>query len=123
MTLLYVGIFGLLGVFSRYFIGIIFKKIFNTSFPYDTFIINILGAFLIGIVYVLGSEKNQISPELRAGIMIGFLGGFTTFSSYCLDAIKMFENLKYIQGFLYISLSPIIGTFAAILGILIARKI
>ena len=53
MTLLYVGIFGLLGVFSRYFIGIIFKKIFNTSFPYDTFIINILGAFLIGIVYVL----------------------------------------------------------------------
>lgn len=123
MTLLYVGFFGLLGVFSRYFIGHLFRKYCNSLIPFDTFFINIVGSFLIGFIFILGTEKNHISHELRIGIMVGFLGGFTTFSSYCLEAVKLFENLKYIQGFLYISLSPIIGTCAAILGIFLARRI
>lgn len=123
MGLIYIGIFGLLGVFGRYFIGIFFNRFFHSSLPYDTFLINIVGAFLIGIIYVFGIEKTQISQELRIGIMVGFLGGFTTFSSYCLDAVKLFESYKYLQAFLYISLSPIIGTLATVLGIFLARKI
>jgi fluoride exporter len=123
MGLIYIGIFGLLGVFGRYFIGLFFNKFFQSSLPYDTFLINIVGAFVIGIIYVLGIEKAQITQELRVGIMVGFLGGFTTFSSYCLDAVRLFESYKYLQGFLYISLSPIVGTLATILGIFLARRI
>ena len=123
MGLVYIGIFGLLGVFSRYFIVVIINKSFQPSLPYDIFLINVVGSFLIGIIYVLGVEKVQISQDLRIAIMVGFLGGFTTFSSYCLDAVKLFESYRYLQGILYISLSPIIGILATILGIFLARKI
>ncbi len=122
MGLIYIGIFGLLGVFSRYFIVIIINKNFLPSFPFDIFFINVIGSFLIGIFYVLGVEKFQISQDLRIAIMVGFLGGFTTFSSYCLDAVKLFENYKYLQGILYISLSPIVGILATVLGMFIGRK-
>ena len=54
--------------------------------------------------------------------MVGFLGGFTTFSSYCLDAVKLFENQHYFQSILYIILSPIIGISLTYLSIFIARK-
>lgn len=90
--------------------------------PFDTFLINIFGAFAIGIIYVLGVEKSHISQDLRIGIMVGFLGGFTTFSSYCLDGVKLLENLKYFQAIIYLCLSPILGVLATFLGIMLTRK-
>lgn len=123
MALIYIGIFGLLGVFCRYFMVLFVNKTFQPSLPYDIFLINIIGSFLIGIIYVLGVERVQISQDLRIAIMVGFLGGFTTFSSYCLDAIKLFENYRYLHGILYIVMSPVVGILATILGMLLARRI
>lgn len=122
MMIIFIGIFGLLGVLSRYFIVITIHKIFTPSIPYDIFFINILGSFLIGIFYALGADKFHINADLKIAIIVGFLGGFTTFSSYCLDAIKLIESCKYLQGILYVTLSPILGILATILGIYLARK-
>ncbi len=122
MVTVYLAIFGLLGVFSRYYIVRFSHKYFTYAFPIDIFTINILGGFIIGIVYVLAIEKSQLSQELQIGLMVGFLGGFTTFSSYCLDTFKLYSTGKLLQSLLYFSLSPILGMLFTFLGIYLARK-
>ncbi|WGL58624.1 CrcB family protein [Pigmentibacter sp. JX0631] len=122
MLSVYLGLFGLLGVFSRFYIGKIFQKYFNYTFPFDILTINVLGAFLIGIIYTLPLEKYQLSSELKTGIMIGFLGGFTTFSSYCLDTFKLISAGKILQAFLYFTVSPVLGLIVTFLGIYVTKK-
>jgi CrcB protein len=122
MELFYVLIFGLFGILFRYIISQQFHNIFKFYFPIDIFIINLLGSIFIGLFYVIGGEKFLISNNIKIGIMVGFLGGFTTFSSYCLDAIKLFESQHYFQSILYIILSPIIGILLTYLSIFLARK-
>ncbi|APJ02676.1 fluoride efflux transporter CrcB [Silvanigrella aquatica] len=122
MEIIYIGVFGIIGVFCRYFFVTLMEKLFHIQLPLDIFTINVIGSFLIGIIYVLGIEKAHLSQELRLGIMVGFLGGFTTFSSFSLDAVKLFESAKYLQCFLYSFLSPTLGILATFLGIFLARK-
>lgn len=123
MTAVYLSVFGLVGIFSRYYIGIFFKKHLTLTFPADIFLINILGAFLIGIIYCLDTEKLQINYDLKVGIMVGFLGGFTTFSSFCLDTVKLLNSGKLLQAALYFSLSPLLGLFFTFLAIYLTKKI
>ncbi|WP_338636556.1 fluoride efflux transporter CrcB [Spirobacillus cienkowskii] len=122
MELFYVLAFGLFGILFRYIISQQFHNIFKFNFPLDIFFINLLGSIFIGLFYVISSEKFLLSNNIKIGVMVGFLGGFTTFSSYCLDAVKLFENQHYFQSILYIILSPIIGISLTYLSIFIARK-
>jgi CrcB protein len=122
-SLLPIGLFGVLGVFCRYFMGLGITKLFPSAFPYGTFSINVLGSFLIGVIFVAGVEKAHIHAALRLGLMIGFLGGFTTFSSYSLDAALLFERGKTLVALCYFILSPLIGIIFTFLGISLARKI
>lgn len=121
VKLILIGLFGLLGVFARYYSGILASRYLPIVFPFGTLFINLLGAFLIGIVWVLGMEKEMISHNTLAGIIVGFLGGFTTFSSYCLEFVRLIEESKYLYGILYVSLSPALGCFAAYFGMYLAR--
>lgn len=121
-SLLPIGIFGILGVFSRYSLGLLFQRFFSSPFPWGTFTINALGSFLIGMVFTLGHEKGWLSPSLRLGIMIGFLGGFTTFSSFSLETISLFEKSRWALGFCYLILSPVVGTGLCACGMLLARQ-
>jgi CrcB protein len=121
MRMLSIAVCGLLGVFSRYFVGVVATKIFPPSFPYGTLSINLIGSFWIGVVYVLGVERAIISEELRMGIMIGYLGGFTTFSSYCLEVARLLEEGSYFYATLYGSLSAFLGYGATFLGLYLGR--
>ena len=123
MRILYVALFGLAGVFSRYYVGIWVAKSVPGTFPLGTFLINIVGAFLIGLVYVLGTERTVIPPDVRIGIMVGFLGGFTTFSSYCLEINRLIEQAEFFYAGLYFSLSSALGILGSAAGMLVARKL
>ncbi len=123
MKLIYIACFGLLGVFCRYIMGIFISKIIPYPFPWGTFFINLLGAFLIGIIYVLGVERNMLSSDLRVGITIGLLGGFTTFSSYSLEAVTLFESGQHFYSFIYLSMSTILGFLSTLSGMTLARKL
>ena len=123
MKFAYIGIFGLLGVFARYFAGIAAEKVFAPPFPYGTFLVNMVGAFVIGLVYVLGFERSALSDELSLGIMVGFLGGFTTFSSYSLQVVRLIETAEYRTAAFYFVGSPILGCAAAAGGIVLARRL
>jgi CrcB protein len=118
-----IALFGMMGVLSRYCISLIVSRILPSAFPYGTFFINILGSFLIGIVYVAGVERFHLSPALRLGIMIGFLGGFTTFSSFSLDAALLLEKGKVLYALFYFTLSPVLSILFTYFGIFVSRKI
>ena len=121
MRLFLIGLFGVLGVFSRYLMGLVVGRMLPAPFPYPTFTINIVGAFLIGVVYVLGVERAAIPTDLRIGIMVGFLSGFTTFSSYCLEFARLIEGAEYWYAAFYLGLSNAVGILATFAGLVLAR--
>lgn len=118
-----IGLFGLFGVFARYLMTVVVGRVFPAPFPVATFLINLLGAFLVGIFYVIGIEKGAYSQEIRLGVMIGFLGGFTTFSTYSLESVRLFEEGEIVAALLYFGLSPLLGLLLTFCGILLARRL
>jgi len=121
MRVLYISLFGLVGIWGRYLLGIGVSKFLPPPFPYGVFIANVVGAFLIGVIYVLGVEKMVLSEAVRLGIIVGLLGGFTTFSSYCLDTAELLEEGEWLVASAYWIISPVIGLAAAFVGLFITR--
>ncbi len=116
-----IAFFGAIGIFTRYFFSVAFEKFWNLGGFYATFSVNILGSFGIGILYVLAAEHRLISEDFRTMIAVGFFGGFTTFSSYTLDAIRLLQTGDWQTALAYFVSSPILGVFAAYVGMLLAR--
>jgi CrcB protein len=123
MQFVFISLFGLLGVFSRYWIGVLWSQNFPSYFPYGTLFINILGSVLIGIFHVLGVEKQLYSQSLHLGIVVGFLGGFTTFSSYALEVTRLVQMARYGYAFSYWMFSSILGFGGVFLGMIIVRSL
>jgi CrcB protein len=121
--LVFIAVFGLLGVFCRYGFNVLAARLVEPLVPVGTFVINIAGAFGIGVVYVLGAERGLLSPDLRFGLMVGLLGGFTTFSSYCLETLRLFEGGATPLGFAYYVGSPVLGLAATYAGLFVTRAL
>jgi fluoride exporter len=82
---------GALGTFFRYLVSGLPYKYTDTIFPWGTLLVNVLGAFLIGLIWGIFEERG-ISPLVRTFIFIGFLGGFTTFSTFALETMNLFKE-------------------------------
>jgi CrcB protein len=116
-----VAIGGASGSVLRYLIHCFIAKKTVSNFPYQTFIVNIVGCFLIGIL-VGYLAKNQAQNEtLKLLLITGFCGGFTTFSAFGLENINMIQNQNYLLAFIYTSLSLILGILAVGFGIFITK--
>ncbi|TXR62789.1 fluoride efflux transporter CrcB [Bacillus sp. AY18-3] len=111
MEALLVAIGGFFGAITRFAISNWFKKRKKTSFPIATFLINITGAFLLG--YIIG---NGVSTSWQLLLGTGFMGAFTTFSTFKLDSIQLFNRKNFGILFLYLSATYIIGILFAFLG-------
>ena len=114
--LLAIGFGSFLGGISRYLLTIFVQNKFLSVFPYGTLAVNIIGCFLIGIVYGL-SARGNINIEWRLFLATGFLGGFTTFSSFSNDTVSLLRDAQYWQAFSYVALSIIVGLVATFVGI------
>ena len=90
------------------------------AFPMGTFLINILGCILIGVVYSL-SQKFELNQEWRLFLTTGLLGGFTTFSAFSIETIDLLRNQHFLTAFLYVSLSISVGLSAAAIGIYLSK--
>src|SRR4051794_40837556 len=101
---LLVGIFGLFGVLSRYGLDVAFSRS-ESAWPTSTFIINLAGSLLAGVAYGAGIERGWLSPELRTAVMTGFLGGFTTFSAYALQGMRLLASAPG-MAIAYLAVSP-----------------
>lgn len=112
-TVLLIGAGGFLGSMARFYVSNYFKGKQTGSFPVATFIVNVVGSFVLG--YIIGASKGV---ELFLGV--GFLGAFTTFSTFNLESIHLIEQKKFKVLFLYLFGSYAIGIALAFLGIKLA---
>lgn len=91
----------------------------STLFPLSTFIVNILGCFLIGIFFSFSQKSDYFSPELRLALMTGFCGGFTTFSTFAFENLALLRSGDYATFFFYTILSVMLGIAAVFAGSLL----
>ena len=119
-----VALGGAIGSVSRFGISELFASKTNSSFPWATLLINLLGCFLIGLLLGL-SQRYQFASHysLRSFFVIGLCGGFTTFSSFSAETMRLFQNAQNIQAIMYILASTLIGLGLTLLGnnLLISR--
>lgn len=114
---------GALGALTRYELGAWISSKWNQGFPLHTFIINVTGAFLLGFLNVLFIERFNISPMWRLGIGVGFLGAYTTFSTFSNEIITLIEGGSYTTAGFYAFSSLLLGLLFAALGVGLARMI
>lgn len=113
-----VGIGGFFGANIRFFISRFFAKSFELYFPFATLVTNILGCFLIGLFSCIVASSRILEPEyIRYAVNIGFIGAFTTFSTFEFELNSLFDDGATLLALLYIVLSIIIGLIALKLGL------
>jgi fluoride exporter len=122
-TYIFIAIFGVLGCWARYGMTNLVQAIYGRDFPYATLSINIGGSFLMGFLFIETLERLTVSPELRTGILTGFIGGYTTFSTFEMEIFLLVEQGAPIKAVLYLVLSVVLGFGAAFGGAYIARNL
>ena len=119
--MLLAGAGGFVGTCCRFLINKLFLIVWRAPFPLATFIINVLGCFIFGLLSGILSRNGIISPRLNALLIVGFCGGFTTFSTFANEAFNLSQNGQIATSLLYILGSVIIGLFAVWFGMLLSR--
>jgi CrcB protein len=114
---------GACGATARYLINISPLQNLFEKFPFPTFFINISGSFLIGFCLILFTDKWVINDNLRFAIMVGFLGAFTTFSTFELEIWGLIKEHQYMTAFAYLLLSVLIGFTGIVAGVWLGRKV
>ncbi|MBP0049173.1 fluoride efflux transporter CrcB [Marinobacterium sp. AK62] len=120
MHLLAVALGGALGALGRYWVSGWLNNA-EHPLPLGTLTVNVLGSFLMGVMFVLVLEKARLSPELRPLIMVGFLGAFTTFSTFSLETVAMIGEGHVMSALIYISLSVLLCIAALGAGLWLTR--
>ncbi|MBI3555496.1 MAG: fluoride efflux transporter CrcB [Deltaproteobacteria bacterium] len=123
MQTVLISLAGIFGVLGRYFMSLGVTRLAGPGFPFATVLINVLGSFLIGVVYVLGAEKAAISETTRVALMVGFMGGFTTFSSFALETVRLFEGGQLGLAVVNVLVSVVLCLGAVAFGLFLARAV
>lgn len=122
--LIYIAAGGLLGTLSRYFLqGWIQTRSGAGVFPLGTLVINLAGSFALGFLIRFATGSTVVSPEMRAGLTVGFCGAFTTMSTFSYEAVRLLGDGEYWPAVLYMS-GTIVGCLAAVIaGTALAEKL
>ncbi len=113
MIVIFVGLGGAIGAILRYGVGVL------VATPLATLTVNVIGSFLIGVVWVMLAQKGF--DRASAFLITGVLGGFTTFSAFSLDALRLFESGKWGAGAGYITVSVLCSLLAIFLAVIMTR--
>jgi len=114
---------GALGTGARYLVGVWAGREIGAGFPYGTLIVNLLGCFLIGAIAQMALSTQLLSPTLRLTLTTGFVGGFTTYSSFNLETTQLFQGRAWFAGFANLGIT-LAGCFlAGLLGLALARRV
>ena len=121
--LLAVALGGALGSLLRYFVASAIQSVASPGFPWGIFVVNISGGFVMGLIVELGALKLQISPEVRAFLTVGILGGYTTFSTFSLDSVLLIQRGAYLSAAAYIAGSAALSILALFAGLWVVRAL
>ncbi|MCP3668158.1 MAG: fluoride efflux transporter CrcB [Gammaproteobacteria bacterium] len=114
---------GAAGALMRFWVSNGIYALVGRGFPYGTLVVNVLGSLLMGFLYVILLERMSASPELRAALMIGFLGAFTTFSTFSIETLNLIEQAAYLKAALNMLLSVTACMIAVWGGVLLGRSL
>jgi fluoride exporter len=112
---------GALGSLARYWVGSIVSNRMGTRFPYGTFVINLTACLIIGFSLTWIGRRTEINPAWRFLIPIGFVGAYSTFSTFEWETFTNLQTGAFLIAALYVTLSFLLGLFAVWLGVLLAR--
>jgi len=114
---------GAAGALLRFWVSTGVYALLGRGFPYGTLAVNVIGSLLMGFLYVFFLERMTVSPEIRAAILIGLLGAFTTFSTFSIETLNLIEQANYMKAVLNMLISVAACLFAAWLGLTVGRQI
>jgi fluoride exporter len=123
MQALAVAAGGALGSLLRFWMSSGIYAVLGRGFPYGTLAVNVVGCLAMGLLYVLLLERMALAPEWRAALLIGLLGGFTTFSTFTMETFNLMENGETLKAGLNVLLSVITCVAATWVGVVVARQI
>ena len=120
-TAIYIAVFGALGCLTRYLLSGWVYGLAGSAFPYGTFVVNIVGAYCIGLIMEFSMRSALVPPTLRIGLTIGFLGGLTTFSTFSYETFRLLEEGELLIASGNVLLSVMTCLVFTWLGIVSAR--
>jgi len=123
MQLVAIAAGGALGAVARYLVSTGVHRLLGRDFPYGTLTVNVLGSLVMGYLLVQFTERLALGPEARALWMIGFLGAFTTFSTFSVETLNLLEEGEAVRALLNILLNLVLCLGAAWAGITLGRQL
>ncbi|MES9842089.1 MAG: fluoride efflux transporter CrcB [Candidatus Thiodiazotropha endolucinida] len=114
---------GAVGALFRFWVSSGIYSLLGRGFPYGTLVVNVLGSLVMGFLYVLLLERTTVSPEMRGALLIGFLGAFTTFSTFSIETLNLLEQAELLKAGLNILLSVIACVLACWFGLAVGRQL
>jgi fluoride exporter len=121
--ILSIAVGGSLGAVARYLINISPLAAVFDKFPLPTFLINITGSFLIGFLMIVLADKMAVNENIRLAVIVGFLGAFTTFSTFEMEMFGLMRERQLVVAFLYLFLSVLVGFIGVLAGIALGRRV
>lgn len=116
-----IGLAGFIGTISRYWLSGVLARRYGETFPLGTLVVNLVGCFLVGLLFYLLQERFLVNQTFRTVVLIGFLGGFTTFSSFGLQTFTLLQDGEFGLALLNVSIANIFGLFLVWAGYTLAR--
>ena len=118
-----IGLAGLVGTLCRYWLSGLVARHYGETFPWGTLVVNVVGCFLAGSLFYLMEERFLVSPMLRTIVLIGLLGGFTTFSSFSLQTFTLLREGEFALAALNVTLSNLLGLVMLWAGYSLAKAL
>ena len=110
------------GALGRYYATLLFARLFGNDFPYATFLVNFTGCILMGVVVTFATPPSTMAPDLRLLLAVGFLGSYTTFSTYALEVTALLRTGQIGEGIVYGLGSLVLGAIGVLLGSVVADR-
>ena len=120
MTMILIALGGAVGSVSRYGLGLVVQKATHAGFPFGTLTVNALGSFLVGVL-AKAFMHTQTHPGLRAMLIVGFCGGFTTFSAFSLETVALVQGGEWPRAVAYVAASVVLCLAGTAIGIALVR--
>jgi CrcB protein len=120
-TLLLVGLGGGIGSVLRYLTSATINKFYGSTFPLATFVVNVVGCFIFGLLFAYFSKHAEQSEQLRFFLITGFCGGYTTFSTFSAENFHLIESGNYFIPAINITVSVLFGILAVFIGMVLVK--